>query len=108
MSDSESDSDIEPETFHHENLVIITSTMEINMMQWKMYIEENWERLMTENTRLLILAGVHGRQSGSLGANEDKVKEAFVETSLRQTELLKKEFQEDIKRKNILCPQEQK
>ena len=102
MSDSESDSDIEPETFHHENLVIITSTMEINMMQWKMHIEENWERLMTENTRLLVLAGVHGRQSGSLGANEDKVKEAFVETSLRQTELLKKEFEEDIKRKNIV------
>ena len=100
-SDSDSDIESEPEIFHDENLVIISSSEKINMMQWKDYVHDNWDRLIRENSRLLVLAGVHGGEDGRLGRNEDKVKEAFVETSLRQIKLLKRDFQEEIEEKNV-------
>ena len=100
---SKSDSDIEsePEIFHNENLVIISSSEKINMMQWKDYVHDNWDRLIKENSRLLVLAGVHGGEDGRLGRNEDRGKEAFVETSIRQIKLLKGDFQPEIEEKNV-------
>ena len=72
---SDSDSDDEPpKVFHEENLVIISSNEKINMMRWRSHLKENWERLMKENTRLLVLAGVHGKEDGRLGENEERGK----------------------------------
>ena len=60
--DSEtSDSEDEPKVFHEENLVIISSSEKISMMRWMYHLKNNWGRLMKENTRLLVLAGVHGK-----------------------------------------------
>ena len=57
-SDSDSDVESEPEIFHDENLVIISSSEKINMMQWKDYVHDNWDRLIKENSRLLVLASM--------------------------------------------------
>ena len=63
--DSEtSESDSDDEVFHEEELVVISSTDKINMLQWSEHLEENWDRLIKESTRLLVLAGVHGREDG--------------------------------------------
>ena len=71
--DSEtSESDSDDEVFHEEELVVISSTDKINMLQWSEHLEENWDRLIKESTRLLVLAGVHGREDGELGGNETK------------------------------------
>ena len=71
------------------------------MLQWSEHLEENWSRLMKENTRLLVLAGVHGKKDGELGGNEVKGKDNFVEDSERQVERLTKKFKGDIEKKNI-------
>ena len=102
-SDStESDSeDEEPKVFQEENLVIISSKEPINMLQWSEHLEENWSRLMKENTRLLVLAGVHGKEDGELGGNEVKGKDNFVEDSERQVGRLTMKFRNGIEKKNI-------
>ena len=56
---------------------------------------------MKENTRLLVLAGVHGKEDGELGGNEVKGKDNFVEDSERQVGRLTKKFKDDIEKKNI-------
>ena len=99
---SDSDSDKEPNVFHEENLVIISSNEKINMMRWSSHLKNNWERLMKENTRLLVLAGVPGEKDGRLGANEVEGRDNFVKDSEGQLELLKKDFTRDIEKKNIM------
>ena len=98
----DSDSDDEPpKVFHEENLVIISSNERINMMRWRSHLKKNWERLMKENTRLLVLAGVHGKEDGRLGENEVEGKDNFVKDSEGQVEFLKEKFENDIQKKNI-------
>ena len=100
--DSEtSESDSDDEVFHEEELVVISSTDKINMLQWSEHLEENWERLTKESTRLLVLAGVHGREDGELGGNETKGKGNFVEDSERQLGRLRKKFKDKIQKRNI-------
>ena len=100
--DSEtSESDSDDEVFHEEELVVISSTDKINMLQWSEHLEENWDRLIKESTRLLVLAGVHGREDGELGGNETKGKDNFVEDSERQLGRLRKKFKDNIQRRNI-------
>ncbi len=53
--------------FTAESLVIITSKDEVDALQWKKYMEKNWDRLMQKNSKLLVLAGIHGEQDGKLG-----------------------------------------
>ena len=81
--------------------MIVSSNEKISMMKWRGHLKENWERLMKENTRLLVLAGVHGKKDGVLGENEVKGKEDFVKDSEGQVKYLKKEFKDDIEKKNI-------
>ena len=71
-----------PEAFAEENFVVISSTIPITMRKWRLHLEKNWDKLMKENTRLLVLAGVHGDEDGRLGANEDKEKETTVRDKL--------------------------
>ena len=89
---SDSDSDDEPKVFHEENLVIISSKEKISMNRWRIHLKKNWGRLMKENTRLLVLAGVHGKEDGALGENEVEGRDNFVKDSEGQVELLKREF----------------
>ena len=99
---SDSDSEDEPpKVFHEENLVIISSNEKINMMRGRSHLKENWERLMKENTRLLVLAGVHGKEDGRLGENGVEGKDNFVKDSEGQVEFLKDKFGNDIQKKNI-------
>ena len=98
-TDSDSE-DGEAKAFHEEDLVIISSDKPINMLEWGEHIEENWDRLM-KNTRLLVLAGIHGKEDGGLGGNEVKGKENFVEDSELQVGRLTKKFSEDVEEKNI-------
>ena len=101
-SESDSDSESEPEVFHNEKLVIISSNEKISMFTWSVYLRKNWDRLMKENTRLLVLAGVHGNMDGRLGKNEDKERDNFVKDSEGQIQFLMDKFEADVQRKNIL------
>ena len=47
--------------------VVISSTERITMPKWKKYLASHWDRLMPENTRLLVFAGIHGLEDGRLG-----------------------------------------
>ena len=62
---------------------------------------KNWDRLMKENMRLLVLAGVHGKEDGELGGNEVKGKDNFVEDSEGHVGRLTKKLKDDIEKKNI-------
>ena len=90
-----------PKVFHEENLVIISSNEKISMMKWRNHLKNNWEKLMKENTRLLVLVGVHGEEGGRLGENEVEGKDNFVKDSEGQVEFLKEKFENDIQKKNI-------
>ena len=100
-SDSNSD-DEPPKVFHEESLVIVSSNEKISMMKWRGHLKENWERLMKENTRLLVLAGVHGKEDGRLGENEVEGKDNFVKDSEGQIEFLREKFETDVQKKNLL------
>ena len=45
--------------FAVEKDVIISAKDRITMRQWRTHLMSDWERLMPENTRLLVLAGIH-------------------------------------------------
>ena len=62
--------------------VVISSTERITMPKWKKYLASHWDRLMPENTRLLVFAGIHGLEDGRLGGREDRRKDGFMEDSL--------------------------
>ena len=66
------------------DLVIISFDYPIEMVKWRMHLVENWAKHMKENTRLLVLAGVHGDQNTGEWTPEDKDKDKFVESSLMQ------------------------
>ena len=87
--------------FATENMVIITSTKPIQMLEWREHLLDHWEEVMKENTRLLVVSGTHGCQDGQLGDNETE-KEGFVKQSVRFVEGFKKRRKQDIEEKNIV------
>ena len=54
--------------FSTENCVILTSNIEIDSLQWQKHIRKEWSKLMRPNTKVLVLAGIHGCQDGKLGS----------------------------------------
>ena len=56
--------------FSSENLAIITSKDEVDAFQWRKYIEKNWDDLKQKDAKLLVLAGIHGKQDGRLGSTD--------------------------------------
>ena len=97
--------------FAVEKYVIISARDRIDMSQLKKQLVDDWERLMPENTRLLLLAGIHGLEDGSLGDREDQEKDGFVEDLQRvigilktnkKNRTLKTTIPEDILKKNIV------
>ena len=66
--DSEtSESDSDDEVFHEEELVVISSTDKINMLQWSEHLEENWDRLVYKGEYTLVGAD-WGPWEGGRGA----------------------------------------
>ena len=99
MSDSETDEEEECMMylpFIEENMVIITSTDEINTLQMGEYIIRNKDRLIRKNTRGLLLAGVHGKEGGQIGEVDDNL----VHDNLSLIERLQEDLSEKIEEKN--------
>ena len=84
---------VESEVFSIEGLVIITSNDQINMLEWRKYLENNWAKFSKYKACLLVLAGIHGEEEGKMGKNDY----SFVRTSEKQIEKLKKDKAKDIK-----------
>ena len=55
--------------------MLLLNKKEVSPHEWKEYIEEHWERLSKnlKNSTVLILAGRHGKQDGTIGPYEDRV-----------------------------------
>ena len=70
------------------------------MMKWRKYLASHWDRLMPENTRLLVLAGIHGMKDGRLGGREDR-EDGFVEDSRSQLRVLQRAKAAEIAEKKI-------
>ena len=56
--------------FASEHLVVITSKVAIDALQWRQYMIDNWTKLMRRNSKLLVLAGVHGDHHGKIGDSD--------------------------------------
>ena len=55
------------ELFSAESLVIITSNDAVEGYEWRTYVQVNWHKLTKRDTKILILAGIHGYLDGQLG-----------------------------------------
>ena len=60
--------------------MIITANEAVAMFDWGDYILKEWDRLMKENTKLLVLAGVHGTEDGKVGSDDKR----FISHSEKQ------------------------
>ena len=85
--------------FAVENMVILTSKIEIDHNEWLYHIQKDyWEPLIRKNnTRFLVLSGTHGRGDGLLG---DKDYDMFLDYEC-SVEGLKSIFKDDISKYNI-------
>ena len=52
--------------FKTEQLVIVTSKIAIDHLEWRKYMLQNWSKLMRPKSKCLVLAGIHGNPDGSL------------------------------------------
>ena len=66
--------------FKDDHLVIITAKEKVTMPNWGDFILKEWDRLMKENTKLLVLAGVHGDEDGKVGSDDKR----FISHSEKQ------------------------
>ncbi len=55
------------EEFSSEHNVIIYSNYDARSMDWDDYMRKNWDRLIRRRSSVLVLAGIHGNEDGSLG-----------------------------------------
>ena len=81
--------------FTSENFVIITSNIEIDSLQWQKYFQNNWSQLIRPNTKVLVLAGIHGCKDGELGS----VDEGLFGEYEHQIQFLKRKYKEDLDKK---------
>ena len=56
-----------------EKLSVITFNDEVNEMDFRRYLKKNWESLTLglKNSTILLMAGIHGKESGVLGEVEN-------------------------------------
>ena len=56
-----------------DKLSVITFNDEVNEMDFRRYLKKNWESLTLglKNSTILLLAGIHGKESGVLGEVEN-------------------------------------
>ena len=84
--------------FTTDRLVILTSKLPIDCIQWSDYISDNWTRLMHKGSRFLVLTGCHGGSDGTIGRKDKFLFDMWED----QVELrLKRDFKKDIEEKNI-------
>jgi len=83
--------------FKDEHFVIVTAKEKVKMFHWGDYILEEWDRLMKENTKLLILAGVHGTEPVGAGVHDNELvskvgsdDKRFISHSEKQKGIIKK------------------
>ena len=58
------------EVFTAEHLVIITSQIAIDALQWRKYMSDHWSRLTRRDATILVLAGIHGEDDGAVGEED--------------------------------------
>ena len=68
-----------------EKLAVITFDDEVNEMAFRRYLKKNWESLTLglKNSTILLMAGIHGKESGVLGEVEN------IQTLKNQVRILK-------------------
>ena len=81
--------------FTSENFVIITSNIEIDSLQWQRHFRTNWSQLIRPNTKVLVLAGIHGGKDGELGS----VDEGLLGEYEHQIQFLKRKYKKDLEQK---------
>ena len=81
--------------FTTEHFVIVTSNIEVDSLQWQRHFRSNWKQLIRPNTKVLVLAGIHGCQDGKLGA----IDEGLLREYEHQIQFLKKKYKEDLEEK---------
>ena len=80
-----------------EHLVIITSNYENSAREWRTYLYERWNELVRKNSRILVLAGVHGTNQGKVGNNDP----GLFQDNEKQIQILKRKWAQDIDEKNV-------
>ena len=85
------------EWFTLENCVIMTSNIEIDSLQWQRHFRNNWNKIMMPNTKVLVLAGIHGCKDGKLGSVDD----GLLGEYRHQILFLQKKYKEDFEKMNI-------
>ena len=81
--------------FSTENFVVITSNIEIDSLQWQKHFRNNWNQLIRPNTKVLVLAGIHGCKDGELGSVDEGLFRAYE----HQIQFLKRKYKEDLDKK---------
>jgi hypothetical protein len=77
--------------------VIITATDVLEARQWRHYLITNWDRLTRKNSRILILAGVHGSENGCIGPSDA----GLFKDNQGQLRVLKHKLHKEIEENNI-------
>lgn len=83
--------------FSAEHLVILTSKIAIQALQWRKYVLDNWSKLMRKNTRFLVLAGIHGNKDGQLGSPDS----GLLRDYQKQVNFMCKKFKDKMEQDNI-------
>ena len=81
--------------FTTENFVIVTSNIEIDSLQWQRHFRNKWDELIRPNSKVLVLAGIHGCKDGELGSIDEGLLGEFE----RQVQFLKNKYKDDIEKK---------
>ena len=87
------------EVFAVENMVILTSKIEIDSNQWVHHMKNDyWNSLIKKNNaRFLVLSGTHGKANGKLGDTDN----GMLEDYKFAINGLKRDFERDITEYNI-------
>ena len=87
----------DPPLFKEERLVIVTSTDAINMIDWRAYLDQNFDRLARQDSKILILGGIHGRKNGEIGRRDEN----WVRWNKLQIGWLERKRAKEISERNI-------
>ena len=84
---------IEHPKVHADKLAVFTSNDEINEIDVRCYFIKNWDTLTMgmDNSTILFIAGIHGKETGKLGHNEN------IQTMKNQVRLFERHIDTKIK-----------
>ena len=74
--------------FNTENSVIITSKKPIDCLEWGDFMIEKWNELMRKDSKLLVLAGIHGEENGKIGKADKGLLEDYKCQIIRESSLI--------------------